>query len=120
MEEQERLQDTQKNNLLNARLSEAEKQKLYQFNSDEAMVNAVEKVLTYTLYMMGTIAPEDKEIYDVNWAFGLHRPGQTDEELGRELNKRLVGLSYLEDAFRQIKKIKLVESKKAEVQNPAR
>lgn len=116
--------DNQKFELLAARLSELEKGKLFAFCQDEAMVLAVEKVLTYSIGQMGVVTPEDKKVYDVNWAFGLlqDRTGNTlsDEQVGRELKARVIGLSYLQEAIDQIKKFGVKQKEEKEKKNPAR
>lgn len=107
--------ESKKFQLIDSRLSDLQKGKLFAFCQDVEMVNAVEKVITYALYMMGTVQDTDTVLMDVNWVFGLVRPGARDEEIGREAKARLVGLTYLDDAFKQIKKfgVEQVKEKKA-------
>lgn len=115
----EQQNENKKQELIEARLSDSEKDALYAFAKNEKMLVALEKVMTYLIYMAGTVHADDKEVMDINWAFIPHNTNTTDEELGRELRAKIAGLSFLEDAFKQIKKFgveKLVMDKEP---NPA-
>lgn len=90
--------------LLHARLTDTEKGHLYNFCKNEAMAKAVEKVLLYAMYQMGTVQKDDKELMTVNWAFTPYNTNTTDEDLGRAIRAKIEGLSMLHDAFKQIKK----------------
>ncbi len=96
--------ETQRERILETRLSQKEKDKLHILCQDKDAMLALEKALLYSLYMMGTIKSTDKEILDANWAFIGHNANTTDEMLGRELRAKIAGLSFLDDAFKQIKK----------------
>lgn len=110
--------DNEKFELLTKRLSDAEKGKVFAFCQDEAMVKAVEKVLTYSIYQMGTVSVDDKEVYDVNWAFGL--ANLPTEQIGLELKARVTGLSYLDDGIKQLKKFGVKPVENTEKTNKAR
>lgn len=102
--------------ILETRLSQPEKDKLFAFCQDKAMVLALEKALLYGIHMMGTITPEDKDLLEVNWAFFAFNGSTKDEDLGRALRAKIEGLTFLSDSFKQIKKfgdkpIELVEAK---------
>lgn len=108
--------------LLTARLTEIEKNYLGAFLENPEMVNAIEKVLTYSIYQMGVVKEGDAEMgeSDVNWAYALvANPALSDEQVGRELKAKANGLSYLDDAFKQIKKFKVEKAESNEEINPA-
>ena len=111
--------EAEKVKLIDARLSEQERSALIRFNSDEKMVLAVEKVMMYMTHMMGVVTPEDKEILDVNWAFLPHNTNTTDEDLGRELRAKIAALSYLGDAFKQLRKFTGEKASPYAESNPA-
>lgn len=112
--------EAQKEKLLDTRLSLGEKDKLYQFCQDKAMVLAVEKALLYHIYMMGTILPTDSEIPDANWAYAIAFNTTIDNEmLGGALRAKIEGLSFLDDSMKQIKKFGEKPFKLVEGQNPA-
>lgn len=113
------LPEQYKLDLLNARLSDSEKEYLFQFCQNEAMVLAVEKVMLYSLYEMGTLKQGDEKILDVNWAFVPHNTNTTDEMLGRDLRAKIAGLSFMEDAFNQVRKFGIKAVAEGEVLNPA-
>lgn len=108
-----------KKELLESRLSDLEKGKLFAFCQDENMVHAVEKALLYNLYEMGRVDKTDRKIMDTNWAFIPNASGITDEELGRNLRSLNAGLGFLDDAFKQIRKFGIVAVKQETAVNPA-
>lgn len=111
-----------KENLLKARLSEMEKSQLVAFAANPEMVHAVEKALLYSIYEMGTVKSDDKNLLDIdtNWAYSLvANPNLSNEQVGQELKARVAGLSYLDDAFKQIKKFTAPMSEPKEEVNPA-
>lgn len=116
---QNELPEQYKIDLLNARLSDAEKEYLFQFCQNEAMVLAVEKVMLYALYQMGTLQKGDEKILDVNWAFLPHNTNTTDEMLGRDLRAKIAALSFMEDAFNQVRRFGTKSVTEEEMPNPA-
>ncbi len=111
--------EQEKHELLNDRLSDLHKGKLFAFNQDKDMMDAVEKALLFMIYEMGTLKKEDSKIHDVNWGFIPHNTNTTDEMLGRELRAKIAGLSFMDDAFKQIKRFGLEKAKTREEVNPA-
>lgn len=105
--------------LLEARLSDLEKGKLFAFCQDKAMLHAVEKALLYQLYMMGTVVEGDKELHDANWAFIPRNTNTTNELIGAEIRAKSDALSFLEDAIRLVKKFGEEKVVPTEEINPA-
>lgn len=108
-----------KKKLLDARLSDLEKESLKRFCQDEQLVHAVEKVLLYSLYQMGIVEGEDRELHDVNWVFSGDAT-MSDEEVGRITRIRANALFFMKDAFTQIKKYGVTVADVYEEANPAR
>ena len=105
--QQELQQESEKLRLLETRLSDLEKGKLFAFCQDKAMVHAVEKVMLYAMYQTGTVQKDDKDMKDVdtNWVYGVpYNTNTTNEMYGASVRAKVEGLSILEDAFKQIKK----------------
>lgn len=119
MNPQELASESNKEKLLQARLSDTEKGFLFQFCQNEAMVRALEKALLYAMYQMGKIEKDDTQIHDVNWAFIGYNVAVKDEDLGRALRAKIEGLSMLYDAFKQIKKFGENKVIPVEEKNPA-
>lgn len=91
--------------MIDSRLSLGEKDKLFAFCQDKAMVAAVEKAMLYGIYMMGTIKSSDKEIMDTNWAYAIpYNTLTSNEALGAAFRSKVEALTFLDDAFKQIKK----------------
>jgi len=111
--------DNKKFELINARLTEKDKNNLFSLCYNEEMLLTLEKVLLYQIHLMGIVKQSDKEIFDVNWAFLRHDAKTTDEELGKELKIKIAALSFLDDSFKQIKKFGLREIPPEEEVNPA-
>lgn len=111
--------ESNKQALLEARLTDTEKGNLFAFCQNPAMVHAVEKALTYSLYQMGTVEKGDKAVMDVNWAFMPHALNITDEQLGHELRVKIDALSFLDDAIKQIKKFGVEKLSPTATGNPA-
>lgn len=111
--------EVSKMEMLQSRLSLMEQDKIQLFCSDPLMVAAIEKALLYGIYMMGTIKPEDKQLHDTNWAFIPHNSTVSNENLGAEFRAKIAGLSFLDDAFKQVKKLGEQHAKGTEEVNPA-
>lgn len=102
-------------------LSEDELSTVEQFVGNPKMVEAVKKVLCDRILYQG-VAPEKLKEYKLrNFAFGLDKTGDmNDEQYGRAIRLHLEALMLVEQQFDLIKK--LGETKPAETKsaNPAR
>lgn len=110
--------ESNKMKLLEARLTEVEKGELFAFCQRPFMVHALEKVLMYSLYQMGTVKEADEEVYDVNWQFNAAST-VSDEQLGKEIRSKAFALSMLADAFNQVKKFGQEKVVASNEKNPA-
>jgi len=120
MQDQQSNAELSKMELLNDRLSDKHKGKLFAFNQDKDMVEAVEIAMLYALNQMGVLKKDDSKIHDVNWAYSIgYNTNTSDELVGRALRERVSALSMLDDAFRQIKRFGVEEVKEEAGVNPA-
>jgi len=91
-------------------LSPLEVTKIEQFNRDKDMQEAVRKVLLSGLYTHGVIAPSYEHNPLINGAFALVAlAGDNpipDAELGAHLRGTWFGINALENAWKQLLKIK--------------
>lgn len=86
-------------------LTEEEREKVVQFNADEKMRNAVQKVLLERIYHSGVLE-KGEPVNNRNWAFnlgGLNDMAMKDEELGNLLKVTVKGMGLVEAAFEDIK-----------------
>ncbi len=97
-------------------LSDIEKDKIINFNSDEVLVNAVRKVLLASIYDNGTLrkdlAPEPLKNGALGLAF-LAISGKgvvTNDDLGADIRGLAQGISLLENGLNQLSKIKKEEA----------
>lgn len=121
MNPQQELENEQKKfELLESRLTDVQKNKLYALNQDEISMEALERALLYALYGMGTITSTDGKIHEVNWAFAIgYNTNTTDEQVGKALRVKCDALSLISDAFKQIKKFKEQKPTMTVEANPA-
>lgn len=93
-------------------LSDIEKEKIINFNSDEVLVNAVRKVILAVMYDNGTLRKDVAPDPLKNGALGLAflsisgRGVVTNEDLGADLRGLAQGISLLENGLNQLSKIK--------------
>lgn len=112
--------ESEKEKMIETRLSLAEKDKLFAFCQDKDMVGAVEKVMLYALHISGTVSEKDPDMLDNNWAYTLgFNASISDQNLGAELRGKIAGLTFLDDAFRQVKKFGDKPTTLVEAPNPA-
>lgn len=93
-------------------LSDLEKTKIIQFNSDPEMVEAVKKVLLAAIYSNGTLRQEAPSNPLTNAAFALvalASSGQgviDDKQLGEDLRGLFHGVQLLERGLKKLSEIK--------------
>lgn len=93
-------------------LSQLEKDKIMNFNQDEALVEAVRKVLLASIYQNGTLREDFKTEPTKNAALGLAflaisgRGTVSNEDLGADLRGLAQGVSLLENGLKELSKIK--------------
>lgn len=91
-------------------LSPLEVTKIEQFNKDKEMQEAVRKVLLSGLYTHGVVTPGQEHNPLINGAFALVAlAGENpipDAELGAHLRGTWFGINALENAWKQLVKIK--------------
>lgn len=98
-------------------LSEKEQILVDRFLKDEAMVQAVRKVLLKTLYYHGILeagkeAPNSLENFALNTIKSqISGDLYSDEELGKMIKLKRMSLELLETAFNELKTYKIVEQK---------
>jgi hypothetical protein len=96
-------------------LTDLEKSKVIQFNSDPEMVEAVRKVLLASLYSNGTLRQGVPANSLTNSAFALASlaaSGQgviSNEELGQDLRGLFHGIKALELGLKHLSEIKIEE-----------
>jgi hypothetical protein len=99
-------------------LSPVEIAKIEQFNSDKDMQEAVRKVLLSGLYTHGVIEPDREHNPLINGAFALVAlAGDNpipDAELGAHLRGTWFGINALENAWKQLLKIKVEKAEEVE------
>lgn len=94
-------------------LTDLEKSKIYQFNQDEHMVEAVRKVMLAVMYSNGTLRQDAKANPLTNAAFALAAlasSGQgtiSNSDLGEDLRGLYNGVQLMERAFKRLSEIKL-------------
>lgn len=112
--------ESEKEKMIEARLTPAERDILFLFVQNKPMMAAVEKVMLYSIYMMGTINLQDKELYETNWAYAIaHNTNTSNEQLGQSFRAKYEGLTFLDDAFKQLKKFAEKPTPFMEGKNPA-
>lgn len=101
-------------------LSEIEKDKIINFNSDEVLVNAIKKVLLATIYSNGTLKKDVSPDPLRNGALGLAFLAikgtgvVSNTDLGEDIRGLAQGISLMEQGFNQLSKIVKVEDKEVE------
>lgn len=103
-------------------LTPEEKSRVIMFNQDEALKNAVRKIMIADIYSKGVPGSSDTSNWAYNLVYGQNDRGQlidngrTNEQLGELLRGTVMGLSLLETAFKAIDKYKAeVEAPKEEI-----
>ena len=92
-------------------LTNFEKEKIYVFNKDEVMVEAVRKVILASVYSNGTLRKDLKTEPLKNAAIGLAsmalngRAVVSNEQLGEDLRAFTQGVFLLEGGFNELTKI---------------
>lgn len=93
-------------------LTDLEKSKIYQFNSDPDMIEAVKKVLLATMYANGTLRQDVQANPLTNAAFALvalASSGQgsiSNAELGEDLRGLFHGVQLMERGMKRLSEIK--------------
>ncbi len=106
-------------------LSDLEKAKIIQFNSDKEMVEAVRKVLLAAIYSNGTLRQDANANPLTNAAFALvalASSGQgviKNEELGEDLRGLYHGVQLLERGLKKLSEIKIESPYVEKTQNEA-
>lgn len=99
-------------------LNSEEIARVIMFNNDVATKNAIKKLLLADIYNSGTKGSGD--VVTRNWAYNLVPQDKpiSDTELGQSLRAMVMGLSFLEEAF---KRLETYQTKKEleEETNPA-
>jgi hypothetical protein len=100
-------------------LTDLEIAKIEAFNKDEAMVEAVKKVLLACIYTHGTVQKGLTPNPLQNAAFNLASLSVSnpipDEELGANIRGMWAGVNYLKNGFDELERIKSVQT---EVETP--
>lgn len=97
-------------------LTDIEKTKIVQFNSDKEMVEAVRKVLLASIYSNGTLRQDAEANPLQNAAFALASlaaSGQgiiSDQDLGQDLRGLFHGVKALELGLKKLSEIKIEEN----------
>lgn len=100
-------------------LTDAEKELVQAFVENEAMYNAVKKVVLYTIYGQGTL--ESAGDSNKNWVFAFTNDNPLVENnsiLGERVRAVAEGLGYADAGFEKLKEFKKVEQVEKPV-NPA-
>ena len=105
--------------LLKSRLSDKEQGSLYTFCKNPDMVHAVEKALMYHYSEMGVIKDTDVKIHDVNWVYGVCGVQLNNEQVGALVRAKIEGLTFMFDAWKEIKKFGEDTVKTLAEKNPA-
>lgn len=93
-------------------LSDIEKDKIINFNSDEVLVNAVRKVLLASIYNNGTLradmAPDPLKNGALALAFlAISGSGTvSNDDLGADIRGLAQGVSLLENGLKELSKVK--------------
>ncbi len=106
--------------------SDLEKGKLFAFCQDKAMFDAVKKVMLQDIYYCGT---GNAGADTINWAYnlvygvspvgGMTDNGKTNDELGESLRGTVMGLTYLNNAFKRIEDFNVTLADQKPATNPA-
>lgn len=100
-------------------LTEAEQSQLTSFVMNKTLVEAVRKILLFSLYYSGTITKDTVHRSHINFALIDSETDMSDEEYGKKIRTRWAAVQLLANAFDDFTKYKLEpvpEMKK----NPAR
>ena len=104
-------------------LTELEVTKVEQFCQDKVMFDAVKKILLSGIYSQGVIQKGFKHDPLQNAAFNLASQAITnpipDAELGANLRGMWAGVNYLHNAYKELEKIKSLQSPYVEETNEA-
>jgi hypothetical protein len=104
-------------------LNELEITKVEQFCADKVMFEAVKKILLSGIYSQGVIEKGFKHDPLQNAAFNLASQAITnpipDAELGANLRGMWAGVNYLHNAYRELERIKSLQSPYVEETNEA-
>lgn len=106
-------------------LSDQEKEKIYQFNEDEVLQEAIRKVLLAGIYTAGSLRkdllfnPLKNGALALGFAAVNVRAALTDEQIGQDTRALCHGLNALETAFEELKKINRVSAPVEVTENPA-
>ncbi|MEA2036884.1 MAG: hypothetical protein U9O94_05210 [Nanoarchaeota archaeon] len=88
-------------------LTKIEQEKITKFIQDERMVEAVKKVLLFSIYNSGTIEKGKKHDPMHNFALvAASQKGLTEEQLGRLVRAAYEGINALELGFSDLKRYK--------------
>ena len=105
-------------------LSDIEKEKINQFLSDSAMCEAVRKVLLSGVYSDGVMVPGKPADPLKNFILGAFSNATSQllsfEEKGRKIDTIMNAISLVESGFKELEKMKKIESPLQDVKNPAR
>lgn len=86
-------------------LTELEKDKLRNINDDEVAVSALKKLFLHKVYGMGVVK-KGEPLDERNWAYslgGLNDFAMDNETLGALLKATTKGISFVEQAFADLK-----------------
>lgn len=97
-------------------LTDAEKELIQAFIENEAMYNAVKKVVLHTIYLQG----RDEIDEGKNWIFSLVQNPlvENNTQLGERVRSAVDGIGYANSGFEKLKEFKKVEQVEKPV-NPA-
>jgi len=105
---------------LDSFLDDAEKQKLEQFVQDELMMQAVKKVLLFSIYGAGRLLKGKPSNNTENFALVYaSQKGAKFEDIGADVKACWEGINALENAYKDLEMYKLIPMPK-EFKNPAR
>lgn len=105
-------------------LSDLEKSAVISFRDNEAMREAVRKVLLRNIFGAGTlragVAVDTLRNPALNLAFKTMRSGElTNEQLGEDIRGLAQAMNYLEVAYNEMMEIQLDKETKEVAENPA-
>ncbi len=104
-------------------LSELEKVEVNKILDNPVMLEALKKVLLFSVYDNGTLKPGKESEPMQNFALTLQDSAGrnlTDTEIGQILRAKRYAIELLEDGFRSLANFKYVVEKKKKKTNPAR
>lgn len=110
-----------KRHLLDETLSDAEKSQLEAFCANPMMVQAIKKILLFTIYNNGTLERGENPNPTMNFilSYALQDPKVDDATIGRDVRVQAAAVRLLEIGFMEIEGYEKVEETKSK-DNPAR